>query len=92
MPPWFISELAGFLKRGGQPTAKATAVAGERNAGDVTDQVLSLLNPGYGGRASPSKGQVSRHKATTLPLKSDNIVGGHGRVGLLPLIFCALLS
>lgn len=40
VPPWLMSELAGFLKRG-----RVQA-----------DAVLSLLNPGYGGRASPTKG------------------------------------
>ena len=57
VPPWFISELAGFLKRGGERTATATEEEEEESA--VRDQVLSLLNPGYGGRASPSKGQFT---------------------------------
>ena len=45
IPSWFISELAGFLKRGGEQTA----VASDVDEGAVRDQVLSWLNPGYGG-------------------------------------------
>ena len=43
VPPWLMSELAGFLKRGQEQA----------------DTLLSALNPGYGGRASPSKGAWS---------------------------------
>ena len=50
IPDWLLSELAGFLKRG------------ELEEGDE-DRVLSVLNPGYGGRASPSKGRRARERA-----------------------------
>ena len=51
IPDWLLSELAGFLKRGE-----------ELEEGDE-DRVLSVLNPGYGGRASPSKGRRARERA-----------------------------
>ena len=44
VPRWFVDEMARFLKRG-----EAT------EEGAAEDHALSLLNPGYGGRASPSK-------------------------------------
>ena len=50
IPDWLLSELAGFLKRGE-----------ELEEGDE-DRVLSALNPGYGGRASPSKGRRARER------------------------------
>ena len=53
IPDWLLSELAGFLKRGEEL---------ELEEGDE-DRVLSVLNPGYGGRASPSKGRRARERA-----------------------------
>ena len=67
VPPWLLSELAGFLARGkAQPGEAATPAAARMRAGSssATDQVLSILNPGYGGRASPSKKGLGRARET----------------------------
>eukprot|EP01043_Picozoa_sp_COSAG02_P044451 COSAG02_NODE_3973_length_5970_cov_1.807529_2_plen_137_part_00 len=55
VPPWLIAELAGFLKRGPHPRVSTTLRAGSADPVDAHDQWLSVLNPGYGGRASPRK-------------------------------------
>ena len=77
IPPWFISELAGFLKRGGPD--EAVVMAGQRREVEAQDdqqgeereaardRVLSVLNPGYGGRASPSKAGRGRGRRPADP-------------------------
>eukprot|EP01052_Picozoa_sp_SAG31_P047387 SAG31_NODE_9468_length_1273_cov_0.893526_2_plen_156_part_00 len=66
VPPWLMSELAGFLRRGSNTPVKPTTAAPSFNSGDLLSEaeldnhMLSVLNPGYGGRASPSKKGLGR--------------------------------
>ena len=55
VPPWLIQELAGFLSRGFPQHTTTAAAAASMNDAELEDQWLSILNPGYGGRASPRK-------------------------------------